>query len=276
MRVVVIGCNGFIGNAVMAELNNLGIENIGLSKEDFNLLDDSTSFKLREILKKNDHVVFTSAIAPSKSAEDVSKSLKMAEVFCKSLDDLELEQVILISSDSVYGDRSGLFNEESACNPNSFHGLSQLSREIVFQNFNVKNLAILRICAVYGEGDTHNGYGPNRFINQLKKSEPINLFGEGQNFRDHIHINDVVELTIRCIKTNFTGTLNIVSGKSYSFLEVAEKCKMAFNSDAQIRKSGTEGPIIIKSFDNSKICVTFPDFTAMNLENGLVLWRSQV
>jgi nucleoside-diphosphate-sugar epimerase len=137
-------------------------------------------------------------------------------------------------------------------------------------------LAILRVCAVYGEGDTHNGYGPNRFINQIKNSETIKVFGEGLNFRDHIHINDVVNLIIRSLKTNFTGTLNIVTGKSYSFHDVAEKCRSIFSPQTKIENSGTEGEIIVKSFDISKINETFPDFTAMNLDAGLALCKKQV
>jgi nucleoside-diphosphate-sugar epimerase len=31
MRVVVVGCNGFIGGAVVKELNNLGIETLGIA-----------------------------------------------------------------------------------------------------------------------------------------------------------------------------------------------------------------------------------------------------
>jgi UDP-glucose 4-epimerase len=276
MRVVVVGCNGFIGGAVAKELNNLGIETLGISKEDFNLLEETTSLKLNRILREDDQIVFTSAIAPSKSAKDVRKSIKMAEVFCNSISELNIKQVILISSDAVYGDKAGLFNELSSCDPNSFHGLAQLSREIVLRNGKIKNLAILRLCAVYGEGDTHNGYGPNRFINQIRNSESIKVFGDGLNFRDHIHIDDVVNLIIRSLKTNLSGALNVVSGKSYSFRDVAEKCQKIFNPQTEIENSGDEGEIIVKSFDNSKICETFPDFTAKDLVSGLMHWKKQV
>ena len=123
MRVVVVGCNGFIGKAILNVLNQLGIENIGISKEEFNLLDDSTSAKLSKVLKQGDQIVFTSSIAPATSADDVRKTIKMAETFCKSIEKHAIKQVLLISSDSVYGDRSGLLNENSPCNPNSFHGI---------------------------------------------------------------------------------------------------------------------------------------------------------
>lgn len=276
MRVVIVGCNGFIGSSVAKELNYLGIKNIGIAKEDFNLLEESTSSKLVKILQEDDQIVFTSAIAPSKSAEDVRKSIKMTEVFCDSISELNVKQVILISSDSVYGDRGGLFNELSPCDPNSFHGIAQLSREVVLRNSKIKNLAILRVCSVYGEGDTHNGYGPNRFINQIRNSERIKVFGDGLNFRDHINIDDVVNLVIRSLKINLSGTLNVVSGKSYSFRDVAEKCREIFDPQTEIENSGAEGDIFVKSFDNSRISETFPDFTTMDLLTGLARWKKQL
>jgi nucleoside-diphosphate-sugar epimerase len=275
-RVVVVGCNGFIGRALVNELKRLEINYLGLTKEEFNLLDKSTSDKLSEIINTDDQVVFISAIAPSKVVDDVIKSMLMAEIFCKSIEKISIKQLILISSDSVYGDRSGIFTEESSCNPNSFHGLAQLSREIVFANSSIKNLAILRACAVYGSGDTHNGYGPNRFINQIRNSETIKIFGDGLNYRDHIFIEDVVKLIIESLKINLVGKLNIVSGKSYSFFDVANFCKNIFNPKSTIENLGSEGEIIEKHFDNSKIHDLFPNFSLFDLEKGLNSWKNRV
>jgi len=275
-RVVVVGCNGFIGSALIDQLTRVGINCLGLPKEEFDLLDNSTSDKLNKILNIGDQVVFTSAIAPSKGVSDVIKSITMAETFCKSMEKVQVNQVILISSDSVYGDRSGVFTEESSCYPNSFHGLAQLSREIVFESSSVKNLAILRVCAVYGPGDTHNGYGPNRFINQIKNSETVKVFGDGLNLRDHIYIDDVVSLIIESLKNNIVGKLNVVSGKSYSFLEVAKLCRDIFSPETEIDNLGSEGEIIEKHFSNDKIYELFPNFKLHVLEEGLNLWKNRL
>jgi len=44
-------------------------------------------------------------------------------------------------------------------------------------------LAILRPTLVYGAGDPHNGYGPNRFRRLASANQPIVLFGEGEERR---------------------------------------------------------------------------------------------
>lgn len=276
MKVVVVGCNGFIGKSLMKELNKLEIDHLGLSKEEYDLSKVSTATKLKKILNQDDKIVFTSAIAPAKSIEDLQNSIKMAEIFCKSIKDLSVNQILLISSDAVYGDRNGLINEFSPCNPNTFHGLSQLAREVIFSNARCSALAILRLCAVYGEGDTHNGYGPNRFLNQIRNSETIKVFGKGLNTRDHIHINDVAELAIRCLNIDFSGTLNLASGESNSFMNVAEKCRIAFSPRTVIEKIGDEGEIFYKNYDISKMSQIFPDFNPMTLDYGLNLWKKSV
>lgn len=275
-RVVVVGCNGFIGSALINQLMRIGINFLGLPKEEFDLLDKATSDKLNKILNAADQVVFTSAIAPSKVANDVIKSITMAETFCKSLAEVPVKQVILISSDSVYGDRGGVFTEESSCCPNSFHGLAQLSREIIFESSDVKNLAILRVCPVYGPGDTHNSYGPNRFINQIKNLESIKVFGDGLNLRDHIFVDDVVSLILESLKSNLVGKLNVASGRSHSFLEVANLCKNIFSPETEIDNLGSEGEIIEKYFSNNKINDFFPNFVLHDLQSGLNSWRDRV
>ena len=70
--------------------------------------------------------------------------------------------------------------------------------------------------------DPHNGYGPNRFRRLAAKGEAITLFGEGEEKRDHVHIDDVAALVSATLHQRSTGTLNIATGKSTSFREVAE------------------------------------------------------
>lgn len=275
-RIVVVGCNGFIGKALTTKLTELGIVHVGLSKEEFNLLDDKVSEKLKQIIQPNDHIVFTSAITPSKSPGDVQKSIKMVETFAAALADKPCKQVVLISSDAVYGDRGGKFDENSLSSPNSFHGLAQLSREIVLQDHKKLNLAILRVCAVYGKGDTHNSYGPNRFLKQIENSESIKVFGEGLSVRDHIHIDDVVRIILNSIDINFSGILNVVSGYSYTFMEVAQKCQEVFSPNSQIETQGTEGEILIKQFNTLRIQELFPKFKTTDLDLGLRNWKNQV
>jgi nucleoside-diphosphate-sugar epimerase len=111
MRVVVVGCNGFIGKSLVQALESRNINCLGISKEDFDLSSNSSVQKLSSILRTGDQIVFSSAITPSNSVTDVIKTMTMAENFCLAVGKIDPKQIILISSDSVYGNNSGLFKE---------------------------------------------------------------------------------------------------------------------------------------------------------------------
>lgn len=75
---------------------------------------------------------------------------------------------------------------------------------------------------VYGKGDTHNSYGPNRFLRELKKDKKITLFGKGLDERDFIFVDDVIKIIIKSLNAKFYGIYNIASGFSYSFYQIAK------------------------------------------------------
>jgi nucleoside-diphosphate-sugar epimerase len=101
-----------------------------------------------------------------------------------------------------------------------------LTREKIVENNLPKNkITILRLTGVYGLGDTHNSYGPNRFINSARKEKKIYIFGEGKDERSHIYINDVINLLFKMLKKKIAGTLCVASNKSYKFIHIANLIK---------------------------------------------------
>ena len=55
----------------------------------------------------------------------------------------------------------------------------------------------------------------------LRKKE-ISLFGNGEERRDHIYIDDLIHILNKCILRNAVGIVNAISGKVISFLEIAK------------------------------------------------------
>ena len=106
--------------------------------------------------------------------------------------------------------------------PESLHGVMHLAREIMFRSEIAAPLVTLRPTLIYGAGDPHNGYGPNRFRRLAAKGEPIVLFGKGEERRDHVLIDDVAELAARVIYRRSTGALNVATGVVTGFRDIAE------------------------------------------------------
>lgn len=118
-----------------------------------------------------------------------------------------------------------------------------------------------------------NGYGPNHFIRLAEKGEEIDLFGEGEERRDHVWIEDVSDLTCRILVHKSTVILNIVMGNVVSFREIAEQVTRLFPNSSQIKGShrvGSRPHNGYRPFDEAVIKAAFPDFRYMALREGLL------
>jgi UDP-glucose 4-epimerase len=146
-----------------------------------------------------------------------------------------------------------------------------LAREIMLRAALKLPLAILRPTLIYGAKDPHNGYGPNRFRRLAAKGEAITLFGEGEEKRDHVHISDVAALVSATLHQRSTGMLNIATGKSTSFREVAEMVAAHSGGSVEIRATPRQNPITHRHFDIVDCLKAFPDFHYISLRDGLAL-----
>src|SRR5205814_9931158 len=126
------------------------------------------------------------------------------------------------SSAASYADGPLPLTEASPTAPTSLHGVMHLARELMFRAEVKAPLAMLRPTLVYGAADPHNGYGPNRFRRLATPRKEIVLFGEGEERRHHVLIDDVAELAPRVLVRRSQGAANIARGEAHSVRAVAE------------------------------------------------------
>lgn len=241
-RVIILGSSGIISTNLQRLLKSKNIDTLVIGSSKINL--KKNTFKLlRKKIKKNDIIIFIAAEAPVKNTEMLFNNLQMCRTVCKSLENKKIKQLIYISSDAVYGDDKKKITEKSNILPGSLHGLMHSTRERILKDKFNKILCILRPTLIYGIGDTHNGYGPNRFVNLALKNKKISIFGNGEEKRDHIFIEDLVHIIFKCIEKEALGALNLASGKVYSFKKIAQEVINLTNSDSKIKKIKRNGPM---------------------------------
>ena len=147
-----------------------------------------------------------------------------------------------------------------------------LAREIGISQSVNSPLANLRPTLIYGAVDPHNGYGPNRFRRDANAGKDIVLFGEGEEQRDHVFVDDVASIVLRVLKHRSSGVLNIATGSVHSFRYVADKVVEFSGRSVEVRGSPRNGPIPhngYRSFDNTATFKAFPDFRYTPLSEGL-------
>ena len=270
-RVVVLGAGGFVGGAISARLTAEKVPILALTRNELDLLKPEASATLQRLLRADDSVVFVSALAPTRNNAMLMDNLRMAEAVCAALAAQSVAHLIYISSDAVYSDDANPVTERSGQQPSSLHGAMHLAREIMLRTALTLPLAILRPTLIYGAKDPHNGYGPNRFRRFAAKGEAITLFGEGEEKRDHVHIADVAALVSAALHHRSIGSLNIATGKSTSFREVAEMIAALSGSSVEIRTTPRQNPITHRHFDIVECLKAFPDFHYISLRDGLAL-----
>lgn len=140
--------------------------------------------------------------------------------------DENIRKLVYPSSGSVYGNTSLPQSEGMIPNPTNLYGVGKLACEMIVRTYQdrVPNVG-LRIFAGYGPGEGHKGEFASVFslfvASILQGKSPV-IYGDGTQTRDFVYIDDVVKAMVAAIKENVENEIvNVGSGKSYSFNEVA-------------------------------------------------------
>jgi UDP-glucose 4-epimerase len=271
-RVVVLGAYGFVGGTCARRIAARGIPLLALDKDDIDLLGHEAADKLQTRLRSDDTVLVISALAPCKDSGMMVDNIRIMHSVCTALERAPVEHVVYFSSDAVYSDAPVPLHEGSPTVPVSMHGTMHLARELMLKATVKAPLGIVRSTLIYGEGDPHNGYGPNRFRRLAVGGKEIVLFGEGEERRDHVLVDDVAEIVCRVIEHRSRGTLNIATGEVFSFRDIAERIAAMVQPAVAVRGSPRQGEMPhggYRPFDIAACRRAFPDFRYTSRVDGL-------
>jgi nucleoside-diphosphate-sugar epimerase len=271
-RVVVIGAGGFVGGTIARALAAAGIAVLPLTRREVDLLKTGAAETLRACLAPTDSVVFVSALAPAKTNDMLMQNLEMAHAACRALAAVPPAHLLYISSDAIYADDANPVTERSPAAPSTLHGMMHAAREMMLKGASPAPFAALRPTLIYGSADPHSGYGPNRFRRQAMKGEPISIFGEGEERRDHVLVDDVAALAVLMLRRKSVGALNAVTGVSVCFHDVAQLVAAQFTPAARVVSAPRPGPrphLLHRHFDITNCLKAFPGFRYTSLADGI-------
>lgn len=275
-RAVVLGSRGFVGGAVTRDLRSLGVDVLALGRADIDLLGLDAGETLATKLHPDDCLVFVSALAPCRDLDLLMRNLAMVRAVCAALEKRPVAHVVNISSDAVYAPSVETVDERTPTAPTDLHGMMHAARELMLQTAVKAPLCILRPTLLYGAADPHNGYGPNRFRRLAADGKEISLFGNGEEQRDHVLIDDVAAIVGACILHRAKGVLNVATGRSLSFRQVAEMVVAGQHSASKIVPSPRRNPILHRHFDVVDRVKAFPRFAFTPLEQGLARVQAEL
>ncbi|HJS82800.1 MAG TPA: NAD-dependent epimerase/dehydratase family protein [Nitrososphaera sp.] len=252
-KVLVTGGAGFIGSHIVDELVARGIETFIVDNLSTGSLDNLSKHKesglvhtilgdAREVDSLlrgiNIDIVFHEAAIASvpKSVShpilvhdvNVNMTLNILNYCVKA----GVKRLVFASSAAVYGIIEGRAVEDMVCRPNSPYGASKLSVEdylhAYHHSYGLETVA-LRYFNVYGKRQRYSDYSGviTVFANKILDGEKPTIFGDGEQVRDFVHVQDIVQANMLAMESQVAvgESFNVASGKATSIMELSKIIK---------------------------------------------------
>ncbi len=196
--------------------------------------------------------------------------------------------VIYPSSSAVYGTmlqegrgfrlEEGMFHPESMnwLAPDEMYGFTKMVGEFLAwkaSGYGLNTLCI-RPFSGYGEGQSMEYPVPSILARAKARENPLTVWGSGQQKRDFIHVEDLVNATIARLNAGIRGyqNMNIGSGQATSFLEVARHAAALVGYDPTISTDLSKPVGVATRFsDSSQMFAYYTPAITLNQGLGRVL-----
>jgi len=244
MKILLTGCAGFIGARVGEMLLERGDQVVGVDnlndyydvrlKEyrleklreaqnfEFCAVDIEDCAKLAEVFAKHRfEAVINLAARAGVRASITSPRVYLTTNTLGTLNLLELMvdhgigQFVMASTSSLYaGAKMPFLETADVAHPISPYAATKLAAEALAQTWHHLhgiNVAILRYFTVYGPAGRPD-MSPFRFIEWIRRGQPIQLYGDGNQTRDFTYIDDIAAGTVASLGIQGCEVLNLGGG----------------------------------------------------------------
>ncbi len=167
--------------------------------------------------------------------------------------------VIHVSTDEVYGSlREDSADETFPLEPNSPYAASKAASDLLARSYFVTHgldVRTTRCCNNYGKHQYPEKVIPV-FINKLRSGQKLPIYGDGQNVREWIHVNDHAKGIQTVLEKGMPGEIyNIGTGSHLSNDALASEMIKVMGSDERMKSyvSDRQGHDFRYSVDSEKI-----------------------
>ena len=244
MKALVTGAAGFIGSHLAEALVSQGAHVVGvdcftdyyareIKERNLTALRNAANFQFVEgalqaldvsrLLDGVTHVFHLAAQAGVRKSWGtdfetyIAHNIDATQRLLEASKNLRLHRFVYASSSSVYGDAAPIpMREDAYLQPLSPYGVTKLAAEhlchLYFANYQVPTVS-LRFFTVYGPRQRPD-MAFNRFIRAGLASQPITLYGDGEQTRDFTFVKDIVAANLAAGDRGTPGAVYNIGGGS--------------------------------------------------------------
>lgn len=303
-RCLVLGANGFIGSHLVDSLADQGHfvrcfdrykSNINFTNHDHHdieifrgdFLNRDSLGKALEDIEYVFHFISTTNpfTAENDPLIDIETNVKMSVELFKICAQKSIKKIIFASTGgAIYGqvDSARPINEEVTQKPISPYAIGKLSIENYLRYFRKKyglDYQVLRISNPYGpRQNTLSGQGVIPiFLEKIKSSEPLTIFGDGSMVRDYIYIKDAVDMIVGSFSIKSPNQVyNLASGHGSTVNDILDTIEAVTEIKASTVHKPVPSTFIDKIILDSDLF--YQDFglrSKTSLEEGIKLtWQN--
>ena len=284
MKILITGHKGFVGQEYVRYFTNQGHEITGVDIKEGN---DCRDF-FKTCNDQFDLIVHLAAIVGGRDTIEndplaVGTDLSIDAEFFNWAVRTKQSKIIYFSSSAAYpihfqikGSIHKLVESDinlmDMSSPDFTYGWAKLSGEYLAhfaRNYGLK-IYIFRPFSGYGETQNLDYPFPSFIKRVLDQVDEFEIWGDGTQVRDFIHIEDIVEATMKAVELDIEDPINLGSGVATPFIDLAEQVfKIAGWKPKKGIKLRTDKPVgvMYRCSDSSKMLSFYTP--KISLEEGI-------
>ena len=236
-RVLVTGGAGFIGSAIVRQLQEAGAEPVVADLKPHpdpavtSVVGDLREAPARAAALTDDlygvlHLAaLTSVLKSIEAPWDFYRSnVEMTSGLLERAREVGVSRFVAASTNAVVGDvgRSTI-TEQLPLRPLTPYGATKAAAEMVMSAYEASYGVLacpLRLSNVYGPGMGHKDSMVPRLMRAALSGDTIDVYGDGEQVRDFVHVYDVAAAFLQALEEGWAQPVIIAGGRSYSVNEL--------------------------------------------------------
>jgi UDP-glucose 4-epimerase len=241
-HVLVTGGAGFVGRSVVRALRRQGAQVTVVDLQPFpdgdvtSVVGEITDPPTRDaaVVEGLDGIVHLAAVTSVlRSMEDPGGVYEANVAATAGLLELArtrgIGRFLLASTNAVAGDvGEATIHEDIPLRPLTPYGATKAACEMLLSGYGGAygmSTCALRLTNVYGQGMTHKDSFVARLMRAAITGDTVEIYGDGTQRRDFVHVDDVVQGLLLAWRRHCTGSLIIGSGSSITVLDLLDQAR---------------------------------------------------